>query len=136
MKKRIAELIVKLQQFMYGRYGIDELSKFLMTVYFILLIASLFTPYTYIGVVLIGAAVLFRCFSRDVAKRSKERAVFLKIKENIKKRFNLTKNMWKNRKTVKYYKCPKCKTYLRLPKGKGKIEITCPACKNRFKKKT
>ncbi len=136
MKKRLAELIMKFQQFMCGRYGIDELSKFLMSVYFILLIASLFTPYIYIGVLLIGAVVLFRCFSKDIEKRSHERNKYLQIKGKINKWFILRKNMWKNRKTTVYCKCPKCKVYIKLPKNKGKLKVSCPNCKNEFIKKT
>lgn len=36
----------------------------------------------------------------------------------------------------KYMKCPHCKAQLRLPKGKGKISVTCPVCKKEFVKKT
>ena len=136
MKKRLTELMMKLRQFMYGRYGFDELSKLLMTVYFILLIVSIFVPYVYIAVLIIAALILYRCFSKDIAKRSRERNKYLSIKSKADKWITLRKNIWKNRKTVKYVKCKNCKTYIRLPKGKGTLEVTCPKCQNKFRTKT
>ena len=35
----------------------------------------------------------------------------------------------------KYYHCPQCSKMLRVPKGKGKIAISCPKCKEKFIKK-
>ena len=48
----------------------------------------------------------------------------------------ITKTRWKQRKTHKFYRCPKCKTWLRVPKGRGKITITCVKCANKFDKTT
>ena len=39
-------------------------------------------------------------------------------------------------KTHKYYKCPTCKQVVRVPKGRGKIEINCPKCHTKFIKRT
>ena len=36
----------------------------------------------------------------------------------------------------RYYTCPRCRQTVRVPRGKGKIAITCPRCKERFIKKT
>ena len=38
------------------------------------------------------------------------------------------KKMWSERKTSKFLKCPSCGQILSVPKGKGKIRVTCPKC--------
>lgn len=42
----------------------------------------------------------------------------------------------KQRKTHRFFKCPECGVTVRVPKGKGKIKITCPKCKNAFVRNT
>jgi len=36
----------------------------------------------------------------------------------------------------RYYSCPRCRQPVRVPRGKGKISITCPKCSEKFIKKT
>ncbi|MBO5769881.1 MAG: hypothetical protein J6R23_01330, partial [Spirochaetales bacterium] len=98
---------------------------------------------------LLAALSVFRMFSRNIAKRRNENEAFLKIfsskkrKERRleKKNAKLAKKERKARrkedlKTHVYYKCPECNTELRVPRGKGKIRITCPKCSTQFIKKT
>ena len=40
------------------------------------------------------------------------------------------------KKIYKFYTCGQCGQKVRVPKGKGKIEITCPKCRNTFIKRT
>ena len=49
---------------------------------------------------------------------------------------NMTKTRWNQRKTHRFYRCPKCKTWLRVPKNRGKITITCVKCSHKFDKRT
>lgn len=39
-------------------------------------------------------------------------------------------------KLIKYLKCPHCHQYLRVPKGKGEITVTCPSCHQQFDQRT
>lgn len=68
--------------------------------------------------------VLYRMLSRNTYKRYQENRRFLQLLDRIKDRQN------------RYFKCPKCKQMVRVPKGKGKISITCPRCREKFVKKT
>ena len=119
-----------LYRFMYGRYGMDTLNRVLSAVVFIILIVTLFLS-GYPRLILSGIGFLllvyiyFRMFSRDIYKRSKEN-------EKVVHFFNRIKNIPKYR----YFKCPTCKVKIRVPRHKGKIEITCPKCRGRFIKKT
>lgn len=125
-----------LRNFMYGRYGVDQLGNFLFISYIILFVISLFVPY--IGFLCYALIIysLFRMFSKQIYKRQAENEWFLSKTTEIRKFFNRQKNKWKYRKTHKYLKCPHCHQYLRVPKGKGNITITCPTCHQQFDKRT
>ena len=49
---------------------------------------------------------------------------------------NNLKKRWAQRSTYRFFKCPQCKQTVRVPKGRGKICITCPKCKTEFIKKS
>lgn len=140
MKQWFSNLVYKLNGFMQGRYGYDELSRFLFIAGLILMFISYF-PHLHLFYVLGFAMILwslFRVLSRNIYKRQIERTKYLNIKNKLVQKFQLYKNMWSHRKTHKYYKCPSCKIYVRISKpGKGKrIMITCPKCGQRFEKRT
>jgi hypothetical protein len=78
---------------------------------------------TVISYALMGWAI-FRSFSRQTYKRYQENRRFLMLVDRIKDRRN------------RYFECPRCRQIVRVPRGKGKIAITCPKCKERFIKKT
>ena len=67
---------------------------------------------------------LFRMFSRNLPKRRSENAWFLtKIVNPLKSQRARSRD-----KDHKYFTCPQCRTVCRVPRGKGKIIITCPKC--------
>ena len=128
----------KLAYWMQGRYGNDELNNALYITFIVLWIVTLITkkPYFYwIGLVALGYS-LYRSFSRDHLKRSNERLWFLKKLEQVKKLPKQLKQRWDQRNTHKFYRCSKCGVTIRVPKGKGQIEITCPKCGNKFLERT
>lgn len=132
-----------LRRFMYGRYGTDQLSMFLFVVYFILAVVSIFFRRTPVGIVLtiIGYGIMilyfFRVFSRNIYKRAAENQKFLQMWNQIKNYFKYLKLKFQERNGVKkLYRCPKCHQIIRVPKGRGKIAITCPKCRFEFIKKT
>lgn len=132
MRYYLNKLIYSINQFMYGRYKGDELNRFLILLYFIIWLLSFF-PYLYFLQILNTAIlvfVLFRAFSKNIYARKKELNAYLKIKNKFKSKITLFKEKHQNRKTHIYFKCKNCKANLRVPKGKGKIEITCPKCKH------
>ena len=136
MRNWIIKMAEKYRIFMYGRYGYDEFSRFLSIFALVLVLVAYFFPVLcYLGLAVIVYSV-FRTYSKNIPARMREREKFLRIKKKISQFFKRTKNRFKERKTHKYFKCRKCKTYLRVPKGRGKIEITCPMCKTKVTKTT
>lgn len=125
-----------LRNFMYGRYGIDQLGNFLFGAYIVTLLLSLFFQPLMILSYVIVIYFFFRMFSKQHYKRSAENQFYLSKTAGIRKFFNRQKNKWKYRKTHKYFQCPHCHQYLRVPKGKGNITITCPQCHQQFDRRT
>lgn len=123
---------------MTGRYGVDELGKFSLYLTIVLLVISLFVRNGILNALTFLLLVLlyFRMFSRDYAKRRKENEVFLKYRSKITYFFSKQKRMAAQRKDFHIYSCPNCKQKIRIPRGKGKISITCPKCKTEFIKKS
>lgn len=131
----------KMAQFMYGRYGVDQLSKFMLTTTLVLCIVSLFLP-RHIGSP-ISALVLFliiytyfRMFSRNIYKRAAENEKYLKLTSKWRKKINTEKKIAGQRKYYRFYKCPGCGQKIRVPKGRGKIQIRCPKCSEKFIRKS
>lgn len=138
MKKWFQSLGEKLQSFMYGRYGYDELSK-AVSIGAVILVFLAWIPELQVLSFFALAAwlwVLIRGFSKNISKRQRERMAYLNFTGRIKSWFSVRKQAWSFRKTHRYFTCPSCKKVLRVPKGKGKIKITCPQCGHQITKKT
>lgn len=138
MRDFFCKLSEKIEIFMQGRYGTDELSTFLLSSGMILLLVSLFIPLFALLLMSLILIVLSyaRTLSRNIYRRNREREAYLRIRNDVKGKICILKRRFKERKTHRYFKCNLCKTLLRVPRGRGKIEITCPKCKNRMKKKS
>ena len=119
------------QNFMRGRYGVDQLSFALLILYFVITILGTAFRIPYIGYVALLLIVWcwFRILSRNTYKRSQENAKFMGWIYPIQNKWRTKKREFQDRKTHKYYNCPNCKQRLRVPKGRGTITITCPKCK-------
>lgn len=136
MRKWLQKVNEKMQIWMYGRYGYDVLGKVLSVMALVCVVLSPFIPLLNPIAIILMIWTMFRTYSRNIEKRRKERNAYLSFIGKIKQGLNRRKNMWKERKTHRYFKCPQCKAYLRVSKGKGKIEITCPKCRNKIIRKT
>lgn len=138
MKNWLDNVRRRFQTMMIGRYGTDELSRTLLwTGIFIMFISCIpvirfLYPFSWIFIIY----AYFRTFSKNIVKRSRERDNFLRATSKFRSKFSLYKRIWKDRKTHNYYKCPKCKAMIRVPKGKGRIAITCTKCRNEIIKTT
>lgn len=134
----------KFNKFMQGRYGVDELSRFTMGVALVLIILTMFVNIVNrsVGSVLdfLGIAAIvyayFRIFSRNIQQRYAENQKYLQMTSKLRLRFNKEKNLMKQRKTHHIYGCPGCGQKIRIPRGKGKIEIECPKCHTKFVKRS
>lgn len=132
----------KLQRFMMGRYGADELGRVLNGISLVLILLSLFGSKNAVFMIFywIGFALLiyvcFRMFSKNVSKRYEENQRYLNFRYKMTTKWQAAKKRWAQRGIYRFYKCPSCRQRVRVPKGKGKICITCPKCKTEFIKKT
>ena len=124
----------RIQRFMYGRYGVDGLGKFLSWTSVILLLCSMLFGFDVLYFVSLGLLVwcYFRVFSRNVQKRYQENCVYYRYVTIVKDFFKRQKSYMQQRKTHHIYKCPQCKQKIRIPKGKGKVSIRCQRCGTEF----
>lgn len=132
------QLTFKIQQFMAGRYGNDQFTLFLSIFGLVLSALGNFRALRFlyfIGLALILYG-LFRSFSKTYEARRKELNWYLRVSEKPRAWLKLSGNKIRDRKTHRYFKCKNCKTVMRVPKGRGKIEITCPKCRMKVVKKT
>ena len=127
----------KFYRFMYGRNGADQFNQFLMTLAFIFLIISFFcSNFFYLLALLLLIYCYFRMFSKNLYKRRVENSKYLQYEYKVRQFFNTQKRDFNQRKTHHIYKCPSCRQKIRIPRGKGKIEIRCPKCSTTFIKKS
>ncbi|MGI6529224.1 MAG: hypothetical protein ACOX3J_05990 [Clostridia bacterium] len=125
------------KRFMHGRYGMDQLSFTLLIIALIILIISrLLLPILGYFALAIVVYAYYRFFSKDIKKRQGENMKFLSVAKPMQMKIKNKRLLIFGTKTHKYYKCPKCKQMLRVPKNKGLIQITCSRCKKEFIKKT
>ncbi len=118
-----------LQRFMMGRYGTDKLNTVILVTGVVMSLVSVFVGGTLGLLLTLGAYglmfwAIFRCFSRNTYRRYRENRRFLMLIDRLKDREH------------KHFDCPKCRQPVRVPRGKGKIAITCPKCHEKFIRKT
>ena len=123
---------------LYGRNGFDNLARTCNGIAILLLVINLFAESVVIYFIWVAlfAYSCFRVYSRNIPKRYAENQKFMYITEVPRKRLELFKLQWRDRSVSRYYMCRRCHQQIRVPKGKGKIEIRCPKCGERFVKKT
>lgn len=115
-----------LVRFMAGRYGTDKLNMWILGTGVILCLLSIFIPVPLVDLVLTAGSyglmiwAIFRTLSRNTYKRYQENRRFLMMLNRLKDRQH------------KYFDCPKCRQPVRVPRGKGKIVISCPKCGEKF----
>lgn len=124
----------KLTQFMYGRYGTDQLYIALIGTYFVLIVANAFISSTVISIFMSAVMVytIFRALSRNIYKRRRENEKFMKIWKPAGVKASLMIRRIKEIKTHRFRKCPHCKKVLRLPRRSGKHTVKCPCCNREF----
>ncbi|MBQ8910667.1 MAG: hypothetical protein IJY91_06480 [Oscillospiraceae bacterium] len=118
------------RSFMQGRYGTDKLNTAILVTGLIACFLAVFIPlpllnlvFMLVSYILMGWAI-FRMLSRNTYKRYQENRKYLRFVERIKDREH------------RYFDCPRCRQPVRVPRGKGKISITCPKCREKFIRKS
>lgn len=128
----------KLMRFMYGRYGVDSFGQFLLGAGIACILLSYFKPLGILSFVAWALIIYayFRILSKKIYKRSAENQTYLRYTSRIRSFWIKQKNLMRQRKTHHIYKCPACRQKIRIPRGKGKIEIRCPKCQATFIKRS
>ena len=126
----MAQLSASFRAFMAGRYGTDRLNMVILTAGLVVCLVSAFIKAPMVNLLLTAISyalmiwAISRSFSRQTYKRYQENRKFLQFFDRLKDRDH------------RYFDCPKCRQVVRVPRGKGKISITCPRCREKFIKKT
>lgn len=125
-----ARFSAAVRHFMQGRYGTDKLNTAILLVGLAACFLAMLLPgallkllFSVLSYVCMFWAI-FRAFSRNTYKRYQENRKYLRFLERFKD------------KEHKYFDCPRCRQTVRVPRGKGKISISCPKCREKFIKKT
>lgn len=129
-RRMMARIGMAMRQFMQGRYGGDKLNMTILWVGVGACVLSMLVPVAFIKLVLCLLSyglmfwAIFRALSRNTYKRYQENRKYLRLLERIRDREH------------RYYDCPRCRQPVRVPRGKGKISITCPKCREKFVRKS
>ncbi len=130
LRQFLARLSASFRNFMAGRYGTDRLNMVILGVGLVTSFLSALTESVIVDLICIALSygmmfwAVFRMMSRNTYARYQENRKFLQFWNRLKDRNN------------RYFDCPKCRQTVRVPRGKGKIAITCPRCHEKFVKKT
>lgn len=131
----------RLYAFMAGRNGLDRLGIISLIAAIVLKnLAWFFRSWLYGALNLVALALFgytaFRVLSRNVAKRRSENYALIHAMDRLRIWYDHSKTRRSQREQYKFFTCPGCKNKLRVPRGKGKLQITCPRCGQRFSGKT
>lgn len=130
LRRATGNLFRGFRRFMEGRYGTDKLNNAILTFALVLCILGLFIPGALANLIIHMLAYvlmfwsIFRSLSRNTYRRYQENRKFLQFFDRIKDRDH------------RYFDCPKCRQTVRVPRGKGKISISCPRCREKFVRKS
>ena len=125
-------------RFMAGRYGTDQLSRFMLGTGVALMVLNLFwrKEFLNVAVVVLLALVYVRMFSTNIQKRYQENQKYLEYRAKAAAFFRGFGRNMTDLKANHIYRCPGCGQKIRIPRGRGKIIITCPKCRKEFTKKS
>ena len=130
IRQFLFKLFAGFRRFMAGRYGTDKLNMTILVSALVVCVVSGFMRIPLVNLIMTAVSyglmiwAICRSLSRNTYKRYQENRKFLQFFDRLKDRQH------------RYYDCPKCHQVVRVPRGKGKIAITCPKCREKFIKKT
>ena len=130
IRQFLARLSAGMRSYMAGRYGTDKLNLAILGTALAVCLVAGFIRIPAVNLLLTAVSyglmiwAICRCLSRNTYKRYQENRKFLQFWDRLRDRDH------------RYYDCPRCRQNVRVPRGKGKIAITCPRCREKFIRKT
>lgn len=133
------KLMGRFRRFMYGRYGVDKFGIHMLWACVAVNVISMFLPrsismYVMLVVDVVLLYQLYRTFSKNIVKRSIENTRYLTFLTRVRRTFKVIKLNLSDRQ-YHYFLCPECAQMVRVPRGRGKVEIQCPNCRKSFERK-
>lgn len=127
----------RFDRFWEGRCGSDALNRFLILVWVILALVNLIfhAVFLYVLELVLCAVTVVRMLSKNLVRRRRESAVYYALSQKVKAFFRRTWKRFRDRKTVRYFTCPKCRASIRMPRKIGSFRIRCPRCGHVFEKR-
>lgn len=124
----------KMMEWLQGRQGPDDLAVFSMNLAIVVVVVNLFARVSWLGWVALVLIVysMFRIQSKNLGARARENEAFLKALGPARPWVQNPRAAWAELRAYKHVKCASCKQRVRVPRGKGKLRVTCPRCKTKF----
>lgn len=128
---------MRFMQGRYGMYGADDLTRFLSWCAVLLNIAGILTgiPFLFFSALAVLVLMTVRIFSKNIVRRMAENRKFRAATAGIRHGLMALKKQHNDREH-RYYVCPGCRQIVRVPSGRGRIEIRCPKCGKIFMRKS
>ena len=124
----------KMMEWLQGRQGPDDLAVFSMNLAIVVVVVNLFARVSWLGWValVLIAYSMFRIQSKNLGSRARENEAFLKVLGPARPWVQNPRAAWAELRAYKHVRCASCKQRVRVPRGKGKLRVTCPRCKTKF----
>ena len=132
----ISRFISAVRRFMIGRYGTDTLNRHLIVLWCVLAVLNIFfsSLVLYFLELFVSFYALFRALSRNIVKRQRENAAYYRLSSRFMKGFSHVFVRFRDRKTTRFFRCPKCSAPIKMPRKVGRFRIRCQRCGESFVK--
>ena len=128
----------KMMEWLRGRQGPDDLAVFCTNLAIVVVVVNLFARVSLLGWIALAliAYSMFRIQSKNLGSRARENEAFLKALGPARPWVQNPRAAWAELRTYKHVKCRSCRQRVRVPRGKGRLRVTCPRCKTKFEVKS
>lgn len=123
----------KIRTFLQNAYGFDQLSQHIYYLALILFVIDMFIRVNVLRLISLALMIYsaYRSLSSKRSKRARELVLYRRFLRNVRVRFKVIKLNITDRK-YKYVMCKSCGQQLRVPRKRGKLEVTCSRCRHKF----
>lgn len=124
----------RLMEWLRGRQGPDDLAVFSVNLAIVIVLVNVFARTGWLGWVGLAlvAYAMFRIQSRNLGARARENEAFLRALGPARPWVQNPRAAWAELRAYKHVRCSSCQQRVRVPRGKGRLRVTCPRCKTKF----